>query len=72
VVWGFAMRESFEHDVTILHQKLADGRGFLRLTHRPSQLYVESFLETQSVVDLSRGLMKKLKELVSCRWGGAS
>jgi hypothetical protein len=54
-----------ENDVTIEHVKLADRSGYLRLTHRPSGLFVDADLKTQPVLKTKQELMAALRQRVS-------
>ncbi len=58
------MRDFDESDVTIEHAKLADRSGYLRLTHRPSGLFVNANLTTQPVLKTKRELMAALRQRV--------
>lgn len=51
-------------DVTITHQKLSDGRGHLRLTHRPSGLSVDGDVTIEPVMRVAVGLMNQLRQKV--------
>ncbi len=66
------MTEFHERDTTIQHLRLADGRGYLRLTHRPSGLFVDSYLSEEAVTHVASRLMKELKEKVQAMPGDNS
>jgi hypothetical protein len=53
-----------ENDVTIEHAKLADRSGYLRLTHRPSGLFVDVQLTSQPVLKAKQELMAALRRKV--------
>jgi hypothetical protein len=52
-----------EDDVTIDHARLAGG-GYLRLTHRPSGLFVDADLNAEPIVRTKNALMNNLREKV--------
>ncbi len=56
------MTDFDENDVTIEHARLADRCGYLRLTHRPSGLFVDAELKSQPVVRTAQELMNTLRE----------
>jgi hypothetical protein len=56
------MTEFDENDVTIEHVKLARGVGSLRLTHRPTGLFVDAHLNSEPVIPKKHALMHDLRE----------
>jgi hypothetical protein len=58
------MKRFNEEDVTIEHAKLVRGGGYLRLTHRPSGLFVDADLKSESVIGKKNAMMKDLEERV--------
>lgn len=58
------MTDFDENDVTIEHAKLADRGGYLRLTHRPSGLFVDAELKSQPVLKTKQELMGMLRRRV--------
>jgi hypothetical protein len=58
------MNEFDENDVTIEHAKLVGGGGYLRLTHRPSGLFVDADLKSEPVIKTKNALMSDLRERV--------
>jgi hypothetical protein len=58
------MTEFDENDVTIEHAKLVDRSGYLRLTHRPSGLFVDAELKSQPVLKTMQELMGLLRRRV--------
>ena len=61
------MQDFHPSDVTILHENLGNGRGRLRLTHRPTGLFAEAYLGAQPVMDLFGCLMNELRAKVGNR-----
>ncbi len=53
-----------ENDVTIYHARLIGGRGYLRLTHRPSALFVDADLNSEPVLKTRDALMHDLRDKV--------
>ena len=64
------MTEFNETDVTIEHAKLADGRGYIRLTHRPTGLAVDAHATSLPVLRVKQQLMNRLREKVSAADSG--
>jgi hypothetical protein len=58
------MSEFDENDVTIEHTRLVGGCGYLRLTHRPSGLFVDADLKSGAVIRTKNALMNDLRERV--------
>jgi hypothetical protein len=58
------MSEFDENDVTIDHARLTGGGGYLRLTHRPSGLFVDADLNSEPVIKTKNVLMNDLREKV--------
>jgi hypothetical protein len=58
------MGEFNENDVTIDHFTLDDGRGYLRLTHRPSGLFVDARAGSVPIIKIKNSLLEELKEKV--------
>src|SRR5437879_3812639 len=48
--WDIDMSRFDQNDVIIEHAKLVGGGGYLRLTHRPSGLFVDADLKSQPVI----------------------
>lgn len=61
------MSDFDEDDVTIEHARLADRSGYLRLTHRPSGLSVDTHLKSQPVLRTKQELMATLRQRVLAR-----
>jgi protein subunit release factor A len=61
------MSEFDEDDVVIEHARLADRSGYLRLTHRPSGLFVDAQLKSQPVLRTKQELMAVLRQRVLAR-----
>jgi len=55
------MKNFDENDVSIEHAKLIDGSGYLRLTHRPSGLFVEARSTSTPVLKIKKTLMDELR-----------
>jgi hypothetical protein len=64
------MTEFNETDVTIEHLKLADGRGYLRFTHRPTGLAVDAHATSLPVIRVKQELMNRFREKVSAEVSG--
>jgi hypothetical protein len=58
------MTDFDENDVTIEHAKLVDRSGYLRLTHRPSGLFVDAELKSEPVLKTKQELMGMLRRRV--------
>jgi len=50
------MKNFDENDVSIEHAKLIDGSGYLRLTHRPSGLFVEARSTSTPILKIKQRL----------------
>lgn len=55
------MKNFDENDVSIEHAKLIDGSGYLRLTHRPSGLFVEARSTSTPILKIKKTLMDELR-----------
>jgi hypothetical protein len=53
-----------EADVTIEHARRVDRSGYLRITHRPSGLFVDAELRAQPVLKTKEELMAALRQKV--------
>jgi hypothetical protein len=58
------MNQFDEDDVIIDHARLAGGGGYLRLTHRPSGLFVDADLNSEPVIRTKNALMNNLRQKV--------
>jgi hypothetical protein len=61
VIRDLAMTDFDENDVTLVHERLGGGRGYLRLTHRPTGLFVDAELKSEPVIQTMNLLMNNLK-----------
>ena len=49
-----------EKDVSVEHRKLVDGRGYLRVTHRPSGESVDGYTSSEPMLRTLNRLMEEL------------
>ena len=66
------MKNFDENDVSIEHAKLIDGGGYLRLTHRPSGLFVEARSTSTPILKIKKTLMDELRDKVLGAGAGVS
>ena len=66
------MKNFDEDDVSIEHAKLIGGGGYLRLTHRPSGLFVEARSTSTPVLKIKKTLMDELRDKVLGAGAGVS